>query len=67
MGKEYGIKLNRRHPCAPDTPKGCIWVNDSEEDYTTIDKAKRWKSKAAAKRAGMEHCDEVAGLPNEQN
>ena len=62
MAKEYGIRLNRKHPSAPKSAKGCIWVDESEDNYTTRDKAKRWKSKAAAKGAHMEPCDEVACL-----
>lgn len=63
MAKEYGIRLNRKHPGAPESAKGCIWVDESEGNYTTRDKAKRWKSKASAKRAHMEPHDEVAELP----
>ena len=63
--KEYGIRLNKQHPAAAETPRGHVWVDESEDGYTVLRKAKRWPNKAAANRAHMEAADEVVCLtPN---
>jgi len=60
---QYGIKLNRKHPSAPETCKGCVWVDEHEEVYVKRNMAKRFGTKSEAKRAITEPCENVEELP----
>jgi len=61
---EFGIKINRRkYDWMNPPPRGCIWVNQKEDCYTTHKLAKRWATREDAEACVTEHWEAVEVLP----
>jgi len=59
---KYGIKIDKSVRGYPKTKHGVIWVDETEENYTTRKKAKTWKTKKEATKAIYESWEMIEVL-----